>query len=197
MSRLPNVERDQLSESEQEIYDHIGAERKEVANVFKVLMNSPSAALAVADVGAYVRFHAPFKPALRELVILTVARQFDSQYEWSQHEQLALKAGASPDSIESIRKSNFPANLNADEAITLKFAVELVSRCAVSDGTFKSVLDKYGKQGTTDLVVLIGYYTMLAHCISTLQPDIDPGLKSSLPFPDLFSLDKWANIIMD
>ena len=183
MSRLPNIVREQLSDGEQKIYDHIGAERKEVANVFKVLMNSPSAALVVADVGAYVRFHTPFKPALRELVILTVARRFDSQYEWSQHEPLAFKAGASLDSIESIRKGDFSISSNSDEAIILKFALELVSNCAVSDETFKAVLDKYGKQGTVDLVVLIGYYTMLAHCISAIQPDIDPGLESSLPIP--------------
>ncbi len=183
MSRLPNVIREQLTDSEQKIYDHIGAERKEVANVFKVLLNSPGAASVVADVGAYVRFHTPFKPALRELVILTVARRLDSQYEWSQHEHLALKAGASPDSIESIRNGDFPVSGNTEEAITLKFALELISNCAVRDDTFKAVLDKYGKQGTVDLVVLVSYYTMLAHCISALQPDIDPGLEASLPIP--------------
>ncbi len=181
MSRLPAVIRDELPEKDQIIYDHIGAERKEVANVFKTLMNSPGAALVVADVGAYVRYHTKLLPAIRELVILTVARWFNSQYEWSQHEHLAYQAGVNPKTIERIKRGDFRIRGKTEEAITLKFTLELIRKCTISDDTFKVAIDKYGKKGIVDLVVLIGYYTMLAHCISALQPDIDPGLKTDLP----------------
>jgi 4-carboxymuconolactone decarboxylase len=183
MSRIPGIVRETLSPEDQTIYDHIAAERKEIPNIFKVIMNSPRAAQVVGDVGDYARFHTPFNPALRELVILTVARWFDSEYEWSQHEPLAYKNNVNPELVERIRKGDIPVTANTNELLAIRFTYEMVSKCNVSDKTFNTVLEKFGEKATTDLIVLIGYYTMLAYCIAILKPDIDPGLKAVLPIP--------------
>jgi len=43
-----------------------------------------------------LRNDVPLEPRLRELAILVTAREFDSQFEWTAHEPVALKEGLDP-----------------------------------------------------------------------------------------------------
>ena len=183
MSRLPAQTREILSPENQQIYDQIAAERKRVPSPIKVLLNSPEAALAVANLGTYVRFHTPFSPALRELVILTVARWFDSQYEWCYHEPPAHAANADPDLIEQIRQGDIPMSGDTDELVAIRFAHELVSRCAITDATFNAAVELFGARGAIDLIVLTGHYVLMAYSIAALDADLEADVKPSLPIP--------------
>ena len=53
MARVPYVDRESLSESDQPIFDQIAKTRGKVSNVFTALLNNPGAAEAVTSLGEY------------------------------------------------------------------------------------------------------------------------------------------------
>ena len=55
----------------------------------------------MAAINRYLRFEAGFTPRVREVAILTTAREMDSQFEWVAHEPEALKEGVGQDVIDA------------------------------------------------------------------------------------------------
>ncbi len=48
---------------------------------------------------------------IRELAILTVAREFDCQYAWTSHDSLARQAGVRDEAIAALRDRKAPQGL--------------------------------------------------------------------------------------
>ena len=92
MARIPYISRKELTTDGQEIYDHIAesrsnvAKNEEIPRVFQLLLNSPKAASALGKLGEYLRFESSLDPVIREIAILSVARQLGSRYEWAHHD---------------------------------------------------------------------------------------------------------------
>ena len=53
----------------------------------------------VQRLGAFLRFESALPEAVKELVILIVARHFSQPYEWAFHLPLAMKAGIGRSSL--------------------------------------------------------------------------------------------------
>lgn len=181
MARVPYVKRTDLSEDDRKIFDRIAESRGGVGNVFQALLNSPRAAEVVAGVGEYIRYHSPLDPAIRETAILGVAREMSNQYEWSQHEPIARQAGVRDEVIEAIRSGRAPMGLPPKEGVFVQAARELVRDGTLGDRTFQAVVHLLGPAQTVDLIVLIGYYSMLGRTIQALGVELDEGVAPSLP----------------
>jgi len=180
MPRVPYVSREQLSTRVQKIYDEIAGSRKGVPNPFKALLNNPEAAHQIGALGAYVRFETDLSRDTSELVILTVSRVLNSQYEWSYHEPLARQAGADEAIIEGIRREKLPGG-ESEQAIAMQYAYELVKERRVTDQTFKAALDTFEMKGLIELTTLVGYYIMLAYILSALEINLEDNLPPFLP----------------
>ena len=169
MPRLPEVTRDQLSAEDQAVYDAIAASRGSVRGPFAVLMHSPDVAGRAAHVGTYVRFESTVPRLPLELAILAIARHWDASYEWTAHEIQAKDAGARDEAITAIRDRTAPEGLTDDEALTVKFTIELLNNHKVSDETFNAVKDALGERGVTDLTVTVGYYSMISCVLNGME----------------------------
>ena len=181
MPRVPVVSREDLKEEHRPIYDEILGSRSEVSGPFSVLLNSPELARRVAHLGAYIRFESVLPPEVRELVILTTAREWNCQYEWTYHEPEARKAGVRDEAIFSIRDRKAPAGLNDDEAVVVNYILETIRGHKVSDETFRKAVERFGPQGATDLTATTGYYAMLAGALNGFEVEVDPGATPLLP----------------
>ncbi len=60
----------------------------------------------------YLRHEAGFDPKLREVAILTVAREMDSRFEWAAHEPEALQVGVPQDVVDVIKYRKSTAGLS-------------------------------------------------------------------------------------
>ena len=177
MAKLPLVTREQLPSEALPVYDRIGATRGSVLNVFRSLLNSPKAADAVAPLGEYLRYHSSIDPAARETAILSVARETGTKYEWAQHESEARRAGVSEAVIESIRSGRGPMGIPAKEGVFVQAARELVRDGTMTDRTFQAIEHLLGPEQTIDLIVLVGYYSLLGMVLKTLDVELDEGLE--------------------
>ena len=186
MARLPFVSRDDLPEDQRPIFDRIAETRSSDARdggvpaSFGVLLNSPAAAEAVAGLGEYLRFQSSLDPVIREIAILSVAREIDSPFEWAHHEPVARRVGVRDETIESIRIGRAPMGLPAKEGVFAQAAKEIAGKGTMAERTFQTILHLLGPAGTVDLIVLAGYYAMLGGALSALDVELEPGLEDGL-----------------
>jgi 4-carboxymuconolactone decarboxylase len=117
---------------------------------------------------------------LKELAIILVAREWDSDIEWTGHSILAAKAGVSDGSIEAIRTHKTADGLTKDETVVAKFVHEMIRDKKVSDGTYSDAEKLVGQRGTVDLTLTVSYYSALALAQIALQLEMEPGRESTL-----------------
>jgi len=153
-------ERDDVSPSQLETFDHIVASRGKMIRPFAAMLHRPEIARAAADLGAVLRYQSTLPDHDRELVICTTAIEGDCPFEWDSHYPTARAAGVSEDTLESIRAREDVSD--QDDAVFVDFARELSRSGEVSDGTFETARARLGEEGTVELAALVGYYTMLA-----------------------------------
>jgi hypothetical protein len=74
--RLPLPKREDLDEAGKAHYDRATAPGASIAGLY-----SPKASAHARALNRYLRFEAGFAPRIREIAILTTAREMDSQFE--------------------------------------------------------------------------------------------------------------------
>lgn len=181
-ARVPYVEREELDPEGQEIYDRIRRDRNapRVGLQFRALLHSPKAAGYLTSMGAQLRFQSAMPENLKELAIILVAREWNSDIEWTGHAVLAAKAGVSDGSIEAIRTGRAPAQLTGEEQAIARFVHELVRHKNVPDDVFAAVHTLLGTQGAVDLTLTCSYYTALCLAQIALKSEMEPAKVSTL-----------------
>ena len=182
MVRVPYVTREELDAEGQQIYDRIRQDRntEEVGLQFRALLNSPQAAGHLTSLGAQLRFQSSIPENLKELAIILVAREWNSDIEWTGHSILAAKAGVSDASIEAIRTHQTDGRLNGQEAVISRFVHEMLRDKQVADGTYSEAEKLLGQRGVVDLTLTVSYYSALALAQIALQLEMGPGRESTL-----------------
>ena len=180
MARLPEVTRDQLKPEDQKYYDEIAGSRGSIRGPYGILLHSPDLAARVADTGAYVRFDFDMPNALKEVVIITAAREIKSQYEFTAHARLAREAGVSEDTIQAIAQGRAPQALSDDEELLARYTIELIRDRKIGDATFNAVKNKYGNSGVVEVTVLIGHYLLVNQVLTAFEVQLAPGTTPEL-----------------
>ncbi len=181
MAKVPLVTREDIAADKRHVYDGIAGTRGSVLNVFRTLLNSVDAAEAVGNLGAYIRYRSPLDPVIRETAILATARENNTAYEWAHHEQIARDAGVRDEVIEAIRSGRAPMGLPPKEGVFAQAARELVRNGSLGDATFQAVEHLLGPAQTIDLIVLVGYYSMLSKVLLSMNVELDEGATADLP----------------
>lgn len=178
MARIAKIEtKEDMSPEHHGVFDAIAQSRGRVQGPFPMLLHSPELAGRVAHLGAHVRFEMGLSQKLKELVILTVARELDCGFEWSVHAGHARAAGISDDCIEALRTRGEPAGLTPEEADVRRYARELLQSHRVSAEAFAAVEARLGPAGCVELSALIGYYVLLACVLNSMEVEPAEGEK--------------------
>ncbi len=182
MSRVPYLTRDDLPPDKRDLYDQIAAHRGHVARPFEALLNSPDVASRVAMIGEQLRYVSPtISSDVREIVTLTTARILKCQYVWTHHCDSARQAGVREEVVEAIRDGASPRRLLPKEGVFVQFTLELLEDKRVRDATYSAIEHLLGRQGAVELIVLVGYYSMLCLAINALEIDLEEGVAPLLP----------------
>jgi len=181
MSRIPELEQDQLDEDQKKIYETILASRGSIAGPFRIWLHSPDLADRAQSLGEFLRYQTRLEPRLSELAILTLARFWDCQVEWSIHEGFARESGLEQKIIDALRASKAPAFDRRDEEAVYNFATELLRDRFVRESTFEFALAHLEKRGLVELTALLGYYAMVAMTLNAFQVSLPAGTSPLLP----------------
>ena len=181
MSRVPELERYQLSKRQTAVYDEILASRGSLDGPFRAWLHSPELADRAQKLGEVVRFQTSLPERLSELAILVTARFYDAQIEWSIHEPIARRAGVPQRTIEALRSRREPNFDSPDDEAIYHYVDELLTKRFVADKRFAAVQERIGARGITELTILVGYYSLVAMSLNALEVAVPVGLKPLLP----------------
>jgi alkylhydroperoxidase family enzyme len=104
-----------------------------------------------------------------ELVILRVAHNCDSDYEWGHHERLGQRAGLSAEQVRRVREGPAAAGWSPHQALLLRAADELHADRTISDGLWGQLRPLLSDAELIELCMLIGHYEMLAMTLNALR----------------------------
>jgi alkylhydroperoxidase family enzyme len=186
MTRVPYVTESELSCSDGSLL-RSQLEKEKLAPEYRHLMSSDNRRNVYMALGQQPRVLKTFRNFIgtvgdeagldhyrRELLILTVARELSSRYEWHNHVRIALHKGVSVDEIHAIAENRLDVFEPADAAL-MQYVSAFVSG-TVNDDVHDEVVDYFDTETVTGLGVFTGRYLMLARLIDAL------GVETEEPF---------------
>ena len=184
--RLPLPKREDLDEAGKAHYDRATAPGASIAGLqgpTGIGLYSPKASAHARALNRYLRFEAGFAPRIREIAILTTAREMDSQFEWCAHEPEALKEGVEPAVIDVIKHRKPTDGLDETDAAVIELGREIFRDHKVRSETFVRVKALFGPNKLVELVMLMGNYAGTAALLTAVDMQLHPGQKPLLPLP--------------
>ncbi len=176
--RLPRLTPDQLDEPQRELRRAITAGPRSsgvqvfsltdddgsLVGPFGLMLHAPRLGQPLQELGAAVRYLTSFTDREREIAILTVATQLDSQFEWWAHTRIGRSAGLSDAELDAVASGEFGDHTHTDpvEAAVHRAARRLAARDDLDDETYAALVAVLGEDRLVELVVLTGYYATLA-----------------------------------
>jgi alkylhydroperoxidase family enzyme len=147
-------------------------------NIFRLMAQADSAYLPWLRWGATLLAKLELDPVLRELAILRVARLTPgADYEWVQHEPIALAVGASQEEVDALRRDDAEATcFGVAERAVLRFTGEVVEHSIVGDETFAALAAVLPARQIVELLMAIGQYMMVGRVMAALEIDLEPPL---------------------
>jgi alkylhydroperoxidase family enzyme len=115
-----------------------------------------------------------------ELVILRVATLCNSDYEWTQHERIALRFGLTSTDVARVREGTNADGWSARQRAILAAVDELHATRGLSDGAWEALCDAgLSETQLIELPMLVGHYEMLAMTLNALQVQPDRFRRAS------------------
>jgi 4-carboxymuconolactone decarboxylase len=154
--------------------------RTSMGGPFNVMLRSPALGDPAQELGAQVRFNSGLEASLREMTILMAARHWTSHYEWYAHKSAALSAGLSADIVAAIAAGERPRSMQPSEAALHRFCAELLDARRVGDETFAAAKAAFGEQGVAEIVMTLGYYSMVSMLLNVDEHPLPDGVAPEL-----------------
>jgi 4-carboxymuconolactone decarboxylase len=184
--RLPLPKREDLDEAGKKQYDRASAPGASIAGLqgpSGIQLYSPNTAEHTRALNRYLRYEAGFTPRVREIAILTTAREMDSQFEWVAHEPEALKEGVEPAVIDAIKYRKSTAGLDETDATVIELGRQIFRDHKVTPETFAKAKALFGPTKLVELVMLMGNYAGTAALLTAFDMQLHAGKKPLLPIP--------------
>jgi 4-carboxymuconolactone decarboxylase len=170
------TQHDDLKHADQHYLDRIIRTRGQVSELFQVLLHTPDVADRMATVGAFFLYDTILPPAIRTLVWLITAREFDCEYAWAGSVQHARAAGLTPSLIDALRRDESPAAVTEEQATAIAFCHELMrGNHHICDATYNAAVSHFGVPATIQIAATLGYFAMMC-CVANafeLPPQSD------------------------
>lgn len=116
-----------------------------------------------------------------ELVILRVAVQMRSWYEWACHADRGLAAGLSIEDIERVRAGPDASGWSGHDAILLRCVDELLEERVISSATQDTLAEHFSEKQILDIIAIHGMYITLGCMINTWGLALDEAVRDRLP----------------
>jgi 4-carboxymuconolactone decarboxylase len=148
---------------------------------FNAMLVSPGVGLALQDLGAAVRYRTSLTDRAREIAILALAALRRSDFEWYAHERVGRRAGLTDEEMSALLTGDDPSSLSDDETVLLRTTRLLGTAGDLDDDAFATAEAVLGREQLAELLVLVGYYDLLALSLRVWRTPLPAG--ESSPFP--------------
>src|SRR5712664_2969150 len=151
LARIPTVTRESVAENLRTTFDEFVQQRGSVPTLGpgSIMLNVPEVAKRGLELARYLREDASLSPRIRELAMLTTARELDCQFIWNAHAPVGRRTGLRGEIIDNLRDKKELTGLAPDEAAVVHYGCEFFRTHQVSQATFEEARAQFGVNGLT------------------------------------------------
>jgi 4-carboxymuconolactone decarboxylase len=166
---MPIADRSEVAPEYQHVVDGVLKTFGSIRGPHSIMLLSPPADERVLALGNYFRYDGAVKPPLRELAIITAAREKDCLYIWSAQVNAGRQAGLREEAITAVKERRDASTLQPDEAAIVNYVRQLFRKNRVDQAAFDALKDRHGITWLIEMTALVGYYAMLAGVVNAVE----------------------------
>jgi hypothetical protein len=194
--RLPRFREEEMSPAQREIYDRFRTGPRVAPDSPFTLLHpdgglvgppnawllSPTVGSVLEQLGGTVRYKLALPDRCREIAILLVAYHRASAFELYAHRPAGHAAGLTGDEIDGLAAEPGPDFPDGTERAVHAATRAMLRTGTLTDGEFAAAAAALGTSGLFELVVLIGYYQLVATQLAVfgVMPPTNPAAGPSL-----------------
>lgn len=138
-------------------------------NLHRVLAYNPQTLASWLQFGEHVLRNNSLPEREREIVILRVAWNWQSDYEWGLHVRLARSIGMSEADIGAVTRGAADSHWPPAEAALIAAVDDIHDHRPIGDGTWNILAAHYTPKQLIDLVMTVGEFALVAMILSSFQ----------------------------
>jgi 4-carboxymuconolactone decarboxylase len=146
----------------------------EPLNAFATLAHRPELMRRVNALGGYFPRSSELPVRTREIAILRVAGTLECAYELHHHGALAAEAGLTGDEVRAAADASIAHPWTASERQILELTDALIAHTPIDDVTWAALEGVLDDGQRLELMILVGFYAMLATVFNTVGVELDP-----------------------
>jgi 4-carboxymuconolactone decarboxylase len=175
-ARLPYLQRKDLDENAQKIFDVLPGRSKDgiLSGPLAFAAYNPGVAKALFDLHN-TAVAGTLDPHVRELAIMVACRETNYSLEWNGHEASALKAGVAAKVIDVIRSRGPLTGLDEKDAAVIRFGRQMLGDKKMDAATFAKVKELFGTRGAMDMVAVMNTYAVSGFYAIAVDEHMPPG----------------------
>ena len=160
--RYAEIPYDRMTPEQQEGYRSLIETRGQVGGPSKIWVHNPKLAKAAGPLGAYFRSGYSLSEREREIAVIIINSKWHSIYPTNAQERAGKAAGLPANKVEALL-SGLPASFDDKrEQVVYEMAMCLANSRWVAKGLYDRAVEALGHEGVTDVICLMGYYTMVS-----------------------------------
>lgn len=149
-------------------YDMIMRDRGMCPGPYKIWVENPQVMRLLTPLGVYYRNSSGLSDTEREIATVLIVAKWRAAYPLSEHEWIAesasgySKAAIPADKVERMIVGLPVSFEDSRQQVVYEVATALINSRYVPKGMYDRAMKELGNNGVTDLVVLMGYFSMVA-----------------------------------
>lgn len=170
MARIPYPDLDALD-------PEVGAFMRRIdpmINVFHMMAHAETAVRPFMRLGNALLFKGALDPVLREIVILRVGHVTGSTYEVHQHRIVGRGCGMTEAQIDAVAEGAAAPVFDAKQKLAIRVTDEVLANVRMSPETFAEAAAAFGHRELVELLLVVGFYNMIAGLLENLDVEIEP-----------------------
>lgn len=181
MERIRSIGRDEATSEQRRVGDIIfGSRNEDYGGPSAILLHVPELAERVEHLRNYLVREQKLPMPMVNLAALITARFWSAQYAWWKRVDLCLASGIAPDVIDAVRDRRRPVFADAELEAVHDYVADLLANRRVSDAIHERLQAIIGDECLIELVLVVGFYSMLGLTCDAFEPDLPPGVAEPL-----------------
>lgn len=176
MTRFDTLTREAMNAEQGQVYDEIAERGGRLGGPYGILIRIPRFMRLQQQMGDYLRSNS-LSGRERQLATLVTVRGAGAEYTWAVQARASLAVGIGQEVIDAINQGKPPALDNEAEEAIFAVAAELSTERRLSEATHATALERLGLERLADLVVTVGFYSLVAtelNAFDVTPPDDAP-----------------------
>lgn len=176
MARLQPITREQATAEQRRVGDIIfGSRNEDYGGPSAVLLQIPELAERFDHLRNYLVREQKLPKPMVYLAALLAARFWSAEYAWWKRVPMCLEAGIPQGVIDAVLERRRPQFDDASLEAVYDYVTELFEDRRISDRTHDRLEAIIGDESLIELVLVVGFYSMLGMVCDAFDPDFPPG----------------------